>query len=403
MTEAIPYCFMRGYEGFIAERIIPETKIFDYQKVVENFTKARQAEGKAKGPKCQECFFYEICEGPWREYPEKLGWDEFVPVRTNFKSADSFLGAVRLSLDFLIFENKLSKHKATIHNIEKIIFSGFDANWLSENQKFDFSISSEKNSLRFSYNNYGEKKNFEKKLLDIFGLFGKTYAADAVKNLLALMMFDGNKHQTTFGLEWVEGVKFPRLKVYFEELFNVYPNETVTKKLKEICSLLKINYDQLGAGKGERIGAVCIDFAPSHSTKLKVYFLKRRMDGEKLAKAVKSLKFSGKKKFLEQFLKIMTSEKKVFFYETKRFTETGDLSSLKFYKIYEANRINDNFKKAWKEIKKFLGTTGEAKILKQISSLESMCRKNNLKLYPVIASVDNSNKDENIDLYFSFK
>ena len=81
MTEAIPYCFMSGYEDRVAERIIPATKIFDAETVIEDYTQTRRTEGKAKGPRCPQCAYFEACEGPWREYPELFGWDEFVPVR----------------------------------------------------------------------------------------------------------------------------------------------------------------------------------------------------------------------------------------------------------------------------------------------------------------------------------
>ncbi|MDA8242885.1 MAG: radical SAM protein [Elusimicrobia bacterium] len=81
MTEAIPYCFMGGYEEYVAETIIPRTKIFDAGTVIEDFGKYRLNEGKAKGPKCPSCAFFGRCEGPWREYPELFGWGEFVPCR----------------------------------------------------------------------------------------------------------------------------------------------------------------------------------------------------------------------------------------------------------------------------------------------------------------------------------
>jgi MoaA/NifB/PqqE/SkfB family radical SAM enzyme len=80
MTEAIPYCFMGGFEQYVAERIIPRTKIFDAGFVVEDYTEFRLTEGKAKGPDCPKCIHFDYCEGPWKEYPEKFGWDEFVPV-----------------------------------------------------------------------------------------------------------------------------------------------------------------------------------------------------------------------------------------------------------------------------------------------------------------------------------
>jgi hypothetical protein len=34
-TEAIPYCFLEGYEEYIAEKIIPKTRIYDANFVVE--------------------------------------------------------------------------------------------------------------------------------------------------------------------------------------------------------------------------------------------------------------------------------------------------------------------------------------------------------------------------------
>jgi MoaA/NifB/PqqE/SkfB family radical SAM enzyme len=81
MTEAIPYCIMKDYEEYIAERIIPVTTIYDANFVVENYTEFRLNEGKKKGPQCRRCIYFKICEGPWREYPERYGFDEFTPVR----------------------------------------------------------------------------------------------------------------------------------------------------------------------------------------------------------------------------------------------------------------------------------------------------------------------------------
>jgi MoaA/NifB/PqqE/SkfB family radical SAM enzyme len=81
MTEAIPYCFMRGYEKYVAERMIPDTEIYDYKVIVNDFTKARKDEGKVRGKICESCKKNNICEGPWREYPEKYGWGEFSPIK----------------------------------------------------------------------------------------------------------------------------------------------------------------------------------------------------------------------------------------------------------------------------------------------------------------------------------
>lgn len=81
MTEGIPYCFMQGYERYIAEEIIPDTKIYDLDNVIEDYSKLRMDEGKKRGPNCKKCRYFKKCEGPWREYPEKFGWSEFKPVR----------------------------------------------------------------------------------------------------------------------------------------------------------------------------------------------------------------------------------------------------------------------------------------------------------------------------------
>ena len=80
MTEAIPYCFMQGYEEYVAERIIPVARVEDATWAIENYTDFRINEGKAKGEKCKECWYYGLCEGPWKEYPDLFGWEEFVPV-----------------------------------------------------------------------------------------------------------------------------------------------------------------------------------------------------------------------------------------------------------------------------------------------------------------------------------
>ena len=76
MTEAIPYCFMKGYEKFIAEKNIPDVHIFDAVSEIENYKLHR----KTKGLNCKKCKYFKFCEGPWKEYPEIFGWDEFKAI-----------------------------------------------------------------------------------------------------------------------------------------------------------------------------------------------------------------------------------------------------------------------------------------------------------------------------------
>jgi radical SAM protein with 4Fe4S-binding SPASM domain len=68
------------YRNCIAERDIPETRVFDIM-VNQDFNRWRKEEGKTKGSNCKKCRYFKCCEGPWREYPEIFGWDEFRPVK----------------------------------------------------------------------------------------------------------------------------------------------------------------------------------------------------------------------------------------------------------------------------------------------------------------------------------
>ncbi len=79
MTEAVPFCFLRGLERFAAEHVMPATAILDGDRNIASYADYRWNEGKARGPACAACGFFGRCEGPWREYPERFGWEEFVP------------------------------------------------------------------------------------------------------------------------------------------------------------------------------------------------------------------------------------------------------------------------------------------------------------------------------------
>lgn len=82
MTEAIPFCFLQGYEACVAEQIIPRTVVFDADVTLDDYTAYRLSEGKAKGPMCERCHYFDRCEGPWVEYSSLFGCDELCPVET---------------------------------------------------------------------------------------------------------------------------------------------------------------------------------------------------------------------------------------------------------------------------------------------------------------------------------
>ena len=80
-VEAVPFCLMKGYEKHILELYIPTIELREPNRYDPNFSYTRKIKGKVKGPECKECRFYAICEGVWREYVEKRGFDEFKPVK----------------------------------------------------------------------------------------------------------------------------------------------------------------------------------------------------------------------------------------------------------------------------------------------------------------------------------
>lgn len=94
-TEAIPFCLMKGYETCVAESMIPAGPVVDADRFIKDYGVYRRAEGKVKGPRCPECGYFEICEGPWREYPELYGWKEFKPVREPVKAIIKKSGRAR--------------------------------------------------------------------------------------------------------------------------------------------------------------------------------------------------------------------------------------------------------------------------------------------------------------------
>ncbi len=80
MAEAIPLCLMEGYESYVAESAIPETMIRGTKmQNTDDFAKDRKESGKTKFKRCKSCSVDSVCEGPWREYPELFGEEEFTP------------------------------------------------------------------------------------------------------------------------------------------------------------------------------------------------------------------------------------------------------------------------------------------------------------------------------------
>lgn len=80
MAEAMPFCQMQGFEQQVAELHIPPTEIVYDGYVVPDYFDDRMNRAKVRFEQCADCRFEPICEGPWREYPARLGDAEFQPV-----------------------------------------------------------------------------------------------------------------------------------------------------------------------------------------------------------------------------------------------------------------------------------------------------------------------------------
>jgi len=79
-VEAVPFCLMRGYEHHSSDLRMAFTEIKAPGGAFVPGYEVVRAKDKAKRTDCIECRYFPICEGPWKEYPQKLGWSEFVPV-----------------------------------------------------------------------------------------------------------------------------------------------------------------------------------------------------------------------------------------------------------------------------------------------------------------------------------
>jgi len=78
---AVPFCFMQGYEKHIDDVKLESTEIREIAQIIPDYKKWRREEGKRHGPPCEECKYSKICEGPWRDYIKKRGWEEFHAIK----------------------------------------------------------------------------------------------------------------------------------------------------------------------------------------------------------------------------------------------------------------------------------------------------------------------------------
>jgi len=79
--EAMPLCFLPGYETFASEfRLSEHTELRDLTHIDPNYTKTRKTKAKVKDPKCTRCKLYLLCEGCWDDYAEGYDTTELTPL-----------------------------------------------------------------------------------------------------------------------------------------------------------------------------------------------------------------------------------------------------------------------------------------------------------------------------------
>lgn len=294
---------------------------------------------------------------------------------------------VDLIFDFLIPLNGLSKRKKAIRDIKNILFAGFKDSWKKKNQKFDFSFSfTERDfeSLRFSYNNFGEKHEFYEKVLKIFSLFDDAYDREAVKKILDALDSKHATFQTTIGCEWKRNDPLPRFKIYFEEIHQELSQAERAALVGKIAMIIGCDFKVLKIKAHDNIGAICVDFFPRKKTGVKVYLMANTVDFAYLYEA-----FNAKKDtlaLLHDFCATFSLEKSCFYYTARRFDEKG-MISVKVYKIYEVAGIRD-FSRSYKEIFLFLKQFSMKKEVRKFKEILSFALKNNIVFYPVISSMD---------------
>jgi MoaA/NifB/PqqE/SkfB family radical SAM enzyme len=82
LIDGIPLCLINEYEKYLTDKKEPSTLMQEIgnSSTLADWEKYRETKGRIKEKKCEECQHFDICEGPWVEYPQIFGWDEFNPI-----------------------------------------------------------------------------------------------------------------------------------------------------------------------------------------------------------------------------------------------------------------------------------------------------------------------------------
>ncbi len=87
--EAIPFCFLKGYENsaselhYLIQYLQGKTTLLKQIGDPEMDWQKDRIRIKSKAKQCSNCKFFNICEGIWREYIELYGGEELNPIEGN--------------------------------------------------------------------------------------------------------------------------------------------------------------------------------------------------------------------------------------------------------------------------------------------------------------------------------
>jgi MoaA/NifB/PqqE/SkfB family radical SAM enzyme len=68
----VPYCILNNYEKYLIND--------NYEEKLTSFDTSTTFKKKNKSLNCKKCVYFELCEGPYKDYTEIFGWKEFKPI-----------------------------------------------------------------------------------------------------------------------------------------------------------------------------------------------------------------------------------------------------------------------------------------------------------------------------------
>ena len=78
--EAFPFCTIgENYRNYIPKKRTEDYFVREGERM-QNMIKMRDEKLKNKSENCKQCKLYDVCDGPWTNYAEIFGFDEFNPI-----------------------------------------------------------------------------------------------------------------------------------------------------------------------------------------------------------------------------------------------------------------------------------------------------------------------------------